>query len=97
VGFGLYSGTLAAIILGGASTVGGVKLGYQYGISGLWLVFMFGIGIFVLSTVLVPRILNMNLYTVPELLARLQPRHAHEPVRSLPHRRQRRRAIFQPL
>jgi SSS family solute:Na+ symporter len=70
VGFGLYSGTLAAIILGGASTVGGVKLGYQYGISGLWLVFMFGIGILVLSTVLVPRILNMNLYTVPELLAR---------------------------
>jgi solute:Na+ symporter, SSS family len=70
VGFTLYAGTLAAVILGGASTVGGVKLGYQYGLSGLWLVFMFGTGILVLSTVLVPRILNMNLYTVPELLAR---------------------------
>ena len=34
VGPWLYSGTLAAIVLGGASTVGGVKLGYQYGISG---------------------------------------------------------------
>ena len=70
VGLWLYSGTLAAIVLGGASTVGGVKLGYQYGISGMWLVFMFGLGILVLSTVLVPRILDLNLYTVPELLAR---------------------------
>jgi SSS family solute:Na+ symporter len=40
VGPVLYSGTLAAIILGGGSTVGGVKLGYQYGISGMWLVGM---------------------------------------------------------
>ena len=35
VGPWLYSGTLAAIVLGGASTIGGVKLGYQYGISGM--------------------------------------------------------------
>ena len=70
IGLWLYSGTLAAIVLGGASTVGGVKLGYQYGISGMWLVFMFGLGILVLSAVLVPRILGLNLYTVPELLAR---------------------------
>jgi SSS family solute:Na+ symporter len=70
VGQLLYAGTLAAIVLGGASTVGGVKLGYQYGISGMWFVFMFGLGILVLSTVLVPRILNLNLYTVPELLER---------------------------
>jgi SSS family solute:Na+ symporter len=66
----LYAGTLAAIVLGGASTVGGVKLGYQYGISGMWFVFMFGLGILLLSVVLVPRILNLNLYTVPELLER---------------------------
>ena len=66
----LYAGTLAAIVLGGASTVGGVKLGYQYGISGMWFVFMFGLGILVLSVVLVPRILDLNLYTVPELLER---------------------------
>ena len=34
----LYSGTMAAIVLGGASTIGGVGLGYEYGISGMWLV-----------------------------------------------------------
>jgi len=70
VGPFLYAGTLAAIVLGGASTVGGVKLGYLYGISGLWFVFMFGVGILVLSVGLVPRILDLNLYTVPELLER---------------------------
>lgn len=70
VGPWLYSGTLAAIVLGGASTIGGVKLGYQYGISGLWFVFMFGLGILVLSVALVPRVLALKLYTVPELLER---------------------------
>jgi SSS family solute:Na+ symporter len=70
VGPWLYSGTLAAIVLGGASTVGGVKLGYQYGVSGMWFVFMLGLGIIVLSVVFVERILGLNLYTVPELLER---------------------------
>lgn len=70
VGPFLYSGTLAAIVLGGASTVGGVKLGYRYGISGMWFVFMFGLGILVLSVFLVNRILNLKLYTVPQLLDR---------------------------
>jgi SSS family solute:Na+ symporter len=70
VGSFLYAGTLAAIVLGGASTVGGVKLGYLYGISGLWFVFMFGLGILILSVFLVPKIFDLNLYTVPELLVR---------------------------
>jgi solute:Na+ symporter, SSS family len=70
VGPWLYSGTLAAIVLGGASTVGGVKLGYQYGVSGMWFVFMLGLGILVLSVFLVERILGLKLYTVPELLER---------------------------
>jgi solute:Na+ symporter, SSS family len=70
VGPWLYSGTLAAIVLGGASTVGGVKLGYTYGVSGMWFVCMLGLGIIVLSLVFVKRILGLNLYTVPELLQR---------------------------
>ena len=70
VGPFLYSGTLAAVILGGGATVGGVKLGYQYGISGMWLVSMYGIGMIVMGVVLVPRILTMKLFTIPELLER---------------------------
>ena len=70
VGPWLYAGTLAAVVLGGASTVGGVKLGYQYGISGMWLVWMLGLGILVLSATLVQRVLGLRLYTIPELLER---------------------------
>jgi SSS family solute:Na+ symporter len=66
----LYSGTLAAVILGGGSTVGGVKLGYVYGISGLWLVFMYGLGMIVMGVLLVPRIMELKLFTITELLER---------------------------
>ena len=76
VGPVLYSGTLAAIILGGGSTVGGVKLGYQYGLSGMWLVSMYGFGMIVMGVVLVPRILQLKLYTIPELLQRRYSRSA---------------------
>ena len=51
----LYSGTLAAIIIGGGATIGGVKLGYTYGISGMWLVSMYGLGMIVMGVVLVGR------------------------------------------
>lgn len=66
----LYSGTLAAIIIGGGATVGGVKLGYTYGISGMWLVSMYGLGMIVMGVFLVPRILKLKLYTIPEILQR---------------------------
>ena len=70
VGPVLYTGTLAAIIIGGGATVGGIKLGYTYGISGMWFVSMYGLGMIVMGVVLVPRLLTLKLYTIPELLAR---------------------------
>ena len=33
-----YTGTMAAVVLGGASTVGGIALGHTYGLSGMGLV-----------------------------------------------------------
>src|SRR2546430_14247508 len=60
----------AAIIIGGGATVGGIKLGYTYGISGMWLVSMYGLGMIVMGVVLVPRILKLKLYTIPEILQR---------------------------
>ena len=45
----LYTGTMAAVVLGGASTVGGVGLGYKFGISGMWLVVAIGAGVLLLS------------------------------------------------
>ncbi|MEV0776829.1 sodium:solute symporter [Streptomyces sp. NPDC050433] len=64
----MYSGTMAAIVLGGASTIGGVGLGYQYGLSGAWLVFTIGIGLLALSVFFSARISRLKVYTVSEML-----------------------------
>ncbi|MEU6127482.1 sodium:solute symporter [Streptomyces sp. NPDC047123] len=64
----MYSGTMAAIVLGGASTIGGVGLGYQYGLSGAWMVFTIGLGILALSVFFSARIARLKVYTVSEML-----------------------------
>jgi len=68
LGPGLYLGTLAAVVLGGASTIGTVRLGYTYGISGLWLVFMLGLGIIVLSVAFARQISQLRAFTVTQIL-----------------------------
>lgn len=64
----LYSGTMAAVVLGGASTVGGVGLGYAHGLSGMWLVVAIGCGVILTSLIFAGRIRRMKLYTVGEML-----------------------------
>lgn len=64
----LFTGTMAAVVLGGASTVGGVGLGYQHGLSGMWLVFCIGLGIIALSLVFAPKIQRLEIYTVSQML-----------------------------
>ncbi|AUZ86672.1 sodium:solute symporter [Arthrobacter agilis] len=64
----LYTGTMAAVVLGGASTVGGVGLGYQYGISGMWLVVAIGTGVLLLSLLFAPTIQKLKIYTVSQML-----------------------------
>src|SRR6185295_8260144 len=68
LGPALYAGTMAAVVLGGASTVGGVGLGYIYGISGMWLVFFIGSGIVFLSLTFAARINRLEVYTVSQML-----------------------------
>src|SRR6478735_12255364 len=64
----LYSGTMAAIVLGGASTVGGVGLGYKFGISGMWLVVAIGAGVLLLSLLFAGTIQKLKIYTVSQML-----------------------------
>jgi SSS family solute:Na+ symporter len=68
LGWFMYSGTMSAVVLGGASTVGGVKLGYTYGVSGAWLVVAIGIGILVLHALFARRLVRLRVYTVGEML-----------------------------
>lgn len=65
----LYTGTMAAVVLGGASTVGGVALGYEYGISGAWLVAAIACGVLVLSLLFAGRIQRLRIFTVAQMLA----------------------------
>ncbi|MEV5429746.1 sodium:solute symporter [Streptomyces sp. NPDC052701] len=68
LGPAMYSGTMAAIVLGGASTIGGVGLGYQYGLSGAWMVLTIGLGLLALSVFFSARIARLRVYTVSEML-----------------------------
>ncbi|MET1154639.1 sodium:solute symporter [Arthrobacter sp.] len=64
----LYTGTMAAVVLGGASTVGGVGLGYKWGISGMWLVVAIGTGVLLLSLLFAPTLQKLKIYTVSQML-----------------------------
>ena len=65
----LYTGTMAAVVLGGASTVGGVGLGYKFGISGMWLVVAIGVGVLLLSLLFAPTLQKLKIYTVSQMLS----------------------------
>jgi solute:Na+ symporter, SSS family len=64
----LYAGTMSALVLGGASTIGGVGLGYEYGLSGMWLVVAIGTGVLLLSLLFAGRIQRLGVYTVSQML-----------------------------
>ncbi|MFS0643638.1 sodium:solute symporter [Siminovitchia sp. 179-K 8D1 HS] len=70
LGFFMYFGCLGAVILGGASTIGSTQLGYEFGISGMWLVVMLGLGIMLLGIFLAKKISNLSVMTVSEYLSK---------------------------
>ncbi len=64
----LYAGTMAALVMGGGATIGGVGRGYVFGISGMWLPFALGMGVFVVSLTLAPLVSRLKVYTVSQML-----------------------------
>jgi SSS family solute:Na+ symporter len=68
LGVPMYTGTLSAVVLGGASTIGTVRLGYLYGISGMWLVFMLGAGILLLGIGFSHLLARLRVYSVAEMM-----------------------------
>ncbi|GDY50097.1 hypothetical protein SVIO_007200 [Streptomyces violaceusniger] len=65
----MYTGTMAAVVPGGASTIGGVRLGYTYGVSGAAMVCSIGLGLLALSVFFSARIARLRVYTVAEMLS----------------------------
>lgn len=70
LGFFMFFGCMAAVILGGASTIGTAKLGYQYGISGMWFVVMIGLGILLLGIFMIKPLFGDKVTTISELLGK---------------------------
>ncbi|HWM67171.1 MAG TPA: sodium:solute symporter [Steroidobacteraceae bacterium] len=64
----LYAGTMAALVMGGGATLGGIALGYQHGLAGAWLVFSMASGVALISLVLAPIINRLRVYTVSQML-----------------------------
>lgn len=64
----LYAATMAALVMGGGATVGGIGLGYQYGLAGAWLVFAMASGVVLISLALAPLINRLQVYTVSQML-----------------------------
>src|SRR5689334_8962869 len=70
LGPAMYMSTMAATVLGGASTIGSVRLGYVHGISGLWLCATIGVGIIILNLLLAKPLLALRIFTVTQVLER---------------------------
>ncbi len=68
LGYLFFTGTMSAVVLGGAATIGGVGLGYTYGISGMWMVAAIAVGVMVLSLAFAGRLQKLGVYTVSQML-----------------------------
>lgn len=68
LGYQLYVPALAAVMIGGGVTFGTVGLGYQYGISGMWLGIMFGVGFFAFGILLPNKLSKLKAFSVVETL-----------------------------
>lgn len=66
--FWVHFPCLASVVLGGASTLGGAKLGYKFGISGFWMVFMIGLGVLALGFLLTSKLSNLRIISLSEML-----------------------------
>jgi len=70
LGPGFYLGSMAATVLGGASTIGSVRLGYLHGISAFWLCALLGLGVIGVNLLLAKPLLQLKIYTVTQVLER---------------------------
>ncbi|MBO8162121.1 MAG: sodium:solute symporter [Brevibacillus sp.] len=68
LGFFMYLGCLAAVILGGASTMGTAKEGYTNGFGGIWIVTMLGLGIVAIGLFLINKLTGLKVLTISEML-----------------------------
>lgn len=68
LGFSMYMPCMCALILGGSSTLSSTRLGYEFGISGIWFVFLLALGVGLLGLLFSRRLIKSKLITVGQVL-----------------------------
>lgn len=67
--FPIFFSCMAAIALGGGSTVGSVKLGYLFGFGGIWLNVSIGIGLIITGLLISSKLAKLHALSINEIVA----------------------------
>ncbi len=66
--FPLFFGCMAALALGGGSTVGSAQLGYEYGFGGIWLNLSIGLGLILAGFLVTSKLSHLRALSVNEVV-----------------------------
>lgn len=66
--FPLFFGCMAALALGGGSTVGSAELGYRYGFGGIWLNASIGLGLILTGILITSKLSKLRILSVNEVV-----------------------------
>lgn len=66
--FPLFFGCMAAMALGGGSTLGSTQLGYEYGLGGIWLNVSIGIGLILVGFLITSKLSKLRILSVNEVV-----------------------------
>lgn len=64
----MFSGCMAAVVLGGGCTIGSARLGYQYGLGGILLDACIGMGLIIMGLVIAPKLAKMRAVSINEIV-----------------------------
>ena len=64
----MYFPCLSTVIIGGGATFGSARLSYEHGISGAWVVVMYGLGIITMGLLLASKLANLRVVSISEML-----------------------------
>lgn len=64
----IFVACIATVVIGGGATFGQATQGYNIGISGMWMVTMFGVGVIALGFLLSSKLSNLRILTIGEML-----------------------------
>lgn len=66
--FPLFFGCMAAMALGGGSTIGSTQLGYEFGFGGIWLNVSIGIGLILVGFLITSKLSKLRILSVNEVV-----------------------------